>query len=244
MEPFNIPEDILKNDFFVGDYYSDKIIIMYYPPGAGGFFLNNCLYLSNDINCEQVSNIQEKLELLIYKTKSLDIIWDDVFLKSSDFSGKQYNFLLNHPTPSLKKALKRDLEFWVNCKTIIYFKNTKLFRYLRSCNLNESDIFEKKKIKTSLLQFINHTEDQKNGLIKYFNDRDQLNSYCSLKKNRLFYVWDTNWYFSLDQTLNHIEELYKILNLSGFDSNNITQYYNVWMHKMDELKLKTLEKFK
>ena len=77
----------------------------------------------------------------------------------------------------------------------------------------------------------------------HFNDNDQLYSQCSSKNKRLFYVWDTNWYFSLNETIIHIEELYDILNLSGFDSNIISEYYKVWIDKIDELKIKTMQKF-
>jgi hypothetical protein len=222
---------------------TNKVIIMYYPVGAGGLFLHNCLNFSDDINCLDSNNIQEKLQLLISKTKSQGIIWNDPSLESSDFSEKQYNILLNHPDPSLKKCLSEDLKSWVNCNKIIYFKNSELFVKLRSCNLNEKDIFEKNKIKMSPLQFINMSEEKKYKLMCHFNDNNQLYSQCSLGNKRVFYVWDTNWYFSLNEILIHIKELYDILNLSGFNSDVISEYYKVWIDKIDELKIETLQKF-
>jgi len=220
---------------------TDKVIIMYYPVGAGGLFLNNCLNLSNDISCFDTNNIQEKLQLLISETKSQGIIWDDPSLEST--SAKQYNILLNHPYPSLKKCLSEDLKSWSNCNKIIYFKNSKLFVELRSCNLNEKDIFEKKKLKMSPLEFVNSSEEIKYKLINQFNDKEQLYSYCSSNTKRVFYVWDTGWYFSLNETLIHIKELYDILNLSGFNSDVISEYYKVWINKIDQLKIETMQKF-
>jgi hypothetical protein len=222
---------------------TSKVIIMYYPVGAGGLFLNNCLNFSDDISCFNCNNIQEKLQLLISTTKSQSIIWNDPSLESSDCSGNQYNILTNHPYPSLKKRLSEDLKSWVNCNKIIYFKNSELFVKLRSCNLNEKDIFEKNKIKMSPLQFINMSEEKKYKLMCHFNDNNQSYSQCVLSNKKLFYVWDTNWYFSLNEILIHIKELYDILNLSGFNSDVISEYYKVWIDKIDELKIETLQKF-
>jgi hypothetical protein len=72
------------------------------------------------------------------------------------------------------------------------------------------------------------------------NDKIQINSLCSLNSKRIFYVWDTNWYFSEEDVITHIKQLYEILSLSGFNGDAISKYYNVWIKTMNDLKVKSL----
>jgi len=53
--------------------------------------------------------------------------------------------------------------------------------------------------------------------------------------NRAIYV-DNNMYFSQEETINQIRELYSVLGLSGFNKTNISKYYNMWINKLLELK--------
>jgi hypothetical protein len=50
--------------------------------------------------------------------------------------------------------------------------------------------------------------------------------------------WDTNWYFSAEQTVAEIKKLYETLNLDGFNPDIILNYYHAWQNKLIELKSK------
>jgi len=45
-------------------------------------------------------------------------------------------------------------------------------------------------------------------------------------------VWNTDWYFSLTDTLTEIGNLYNKLNLSGYDPIAISSYYDSWASKL------------
>jgi hypothetical protein len=191
------------------------------------------------VTVTKFNTVKEKLNYAISKTKS-QITWTDPGLDLNFDEEPKYNFYVSHL--SMKETINSELKIWPNCKTIIHFKNTRLFKNIRkypSCFWwsSSDDTYKEKK---TLLQFIEQPQENKQCVMDKLNDEIQINSVCSLDSKKTFYVWDTNWYFSEKDTLTHIKELYEILSLSGFNEDAISKYYNVWIKTMSDLKTKAL----
>ena len=58
------------------------------------------------------------------------------------------------------------------------------------------------------------------------------------KKFNHCHIWDTNNYFSEDDTVAGIKDLYSQLNLNNFNELAIREYYNLWIDKLRELSIK------
>jgi len=57
------------------------------------------------------------------------------------------------------------------------------------------------------------------------------------KSNNPTYYWDTNFYFSVDETVDGVKKVYEWLGLEDFDSDYIRQYHSLWINKLKEIKL-------
>lgn len=241
------------------DYNSDKNIIINYPAGSGGNFLKNCLYFNDSSSCttppffttskctdilvSTLDNIEEKLNYIISETEDQHI-WTDPQIELN-YKVQDHKILItNGHWCGIEDTLLDGLQIYPNCKTIIYYKNTKLFRSLREYSgVYWWDVDEDKSIlrsKQTILQFIKKSQETKKKLIDLCNDEDQVYSHCYIDSKITFYVWDTNWYFSEKDTIDHIKELYELLSLPGFDENAISKYYNVWIKTLSDLKTKAL----
>jgi hypothetical protein len=198
------------------------------------------------INRQELNSAEEKVNYLISQTKS-QVVWTDPKLIKKMQLPEIDEYNIDADDSSIDKIIDHDLKVWPNCKTVIYFKNTKLFIELRRYNMWVwwSGAFKNLKngntmTQETLLKFIESPQRHKKIIMDKFNDIVQINSHCDLTSKVTFYMWDTNWYFSEEDTITHIKELYKILHLSGFDENAISKYYNVWIKTMSDLKTKAL----
>jgi hypothetical protein len=228
------------------DRESKKVILVNYKDGAGGNFLINCLYLSSNIVTKRESKILDTLEKKIdyikdgmNKINIEEFKWEDVSLSdrsedivNGDFPGLA--FFKSHDLCEINK----DLNFWINPK-IIMFKNSSLFCYLRSCTWNNG--YYTNYCEYSIKQFLNLNENKRQIIKTYFQDKGD--DYKNFEKNdKLLYVWDTNWYLSLDETLFHLNEIYKLLNLENFNREIISWYYEIWIDKMEQMKNQLIKK--
>jgi hypothetical protein len=56
------------------------------------------------------------------------------------------------------------------------------------------------------------------------------------------YDWNVNWYFSKESTLMNIKKIYDLLQLTEFNEDKISKYYDLWIDKLDEIKINSLNK--
>jgi len=248
------------NEKEVSDMSNDsprnKNVIISFEGGSGANFLRNCLHFSDSVPCisspfditsshtnllvSTLDNIEEKLNYIISETKDQSV-WTDpkLYLNCKSQDNKILITLLHQ---DIEKTLSYTSEVVPNCKTIIFYKNTTLFKYLREYtgayvwDVDKSTVGAKQ----TILQFTKKSQETKKRTIDLCNDKTQVYSHCYIDSKITFYVWDTNWYFSEKDTINHIEELYELLSLSGFNENAISKYYNMWIKTLDDLKTKTL----
>jgi hypothetical protein len=215
---------------------SNKMVIIWYDTGSGGNFLMNCLYLSDNIFIKEM-NIDEKISLwknhLLNNINTEDGVWKDfsfLYHINDLHEDKSSYFIRVH-------FIKDFLSIVSQCKNakIIKFVNQNLFKSIRNCVLSEEYAKYIKDdgiipiLPINFRQFMNLNEDIKNSLITKFNNSMKLN-------HNNFYFWDVNWYLSEKNTLDNIKNLYHEFNLTGFNRNLISEMYNLWIDRMDELK--------
>jgi hypothetical protein len=255
----NVPKDIeyqiktLERNFYDRD--CEKAIILFFQSGAGGLFLSNCLSLSSSV-CSTLS-VLEKITLWhrYLDINSRRFFWNDLYL--SNYSPFLFQ---SHPT-SVERPVVMDgyhfvydhkyenidlhLDFWNN-GNMIYFKNPDLFCKIRKLLKNIDGKFsyvsyepllktkEQYPIPRSFSEFFNLPVEQQNSLKKaYERDDVKYEEWSSQLKN--LYVWDTNWYFSEQDTVTHVKELYDFFNLKDFNEKLITHFYRKWIDTLDKL---------
>lgn len=245
----------LSNNY--NKYNIDKDVIITYQGGSGGHFLLNCLYLNDSSSCttppffttskctdilvSTLDNIEEKLNYIISRTEDQHI-WTDPRIELN-YKVQDHKIMITAEHLGGIEDILEELQIYPNYKykIIIYYKNTKLFKYLREYEkYSPWPVVGMVTVKQTILQFIKKPQETKKKLIDLYNDKDQVYSHCYIDSKITFYVWDTNWYFSERDTIDHIKELYELLSLPGFDENAISKYYNVWIKTLDDLKTKAL----
>jgi hypothetical protein len=71
---------------------------------------------------------------------------------------------------------------------------------------------------------------------------DDRSKFMNKHSDKIIYTWDTNWYFSLEDTLKGFKELYELLRLDNYDQTSLSLVYNSWIDKIDEMKKFQLSK--
>lgn len=262
----HVPENVeyhrkkLKRSFYDRDY--EKVIVLFFQSGAGGLFLANCLSLSNSV-CSSFVHINEKLELLNKYLDNQGTFWNDLYINNYYPELFQYEddnqedlwhttdgyfFIHEHEA----KNIPLHLDFWTNCN-LIYFKNPDLFCKIRKLLKNFDGKVgyvsyeplqpnkEEYPIPNSFSEFFKLSNKEKNELKNAYKSAD-LYSASFLNNKKLLCVWDTNWYFSEEETVTHIKELYDFFGFSDFNKNAISDYYLKWISKLDELSQKGIPK--
>ena len=95
-------------------------------------------------------------------------------------------------------------------------------KYIREYMKFDSELREK--IQNTL--DLNHSNFELNDISKFMNKHS----------DKIIYTWDTNWYFSLEDTLKGFKELYELLGLDNYDETSLSLVYNSWIDKIDEMK--------
>ena len=149
-------------------------------------------------------------------------------------------FIVAH-TPTMCGKI---LNIWPNAK-IIYFKNNTKFIKFRNSDWNiirnsRGDNWPDE-APTSLSEFNNLSPEIQNEIeskFKYIKDlyitlqyhEDLIRDYPDAIS------WDTNNYFSIDQTVHELKKLYNLLDLGTMNEELVREYYTLWINKLKELK--------
>jgi hypothetical protein len=252
-----VNEHEIKNDreriySYINPDYKNTILI-YYKSGAGGLFLANCLALSEKVYT-LYPTLESKIEYLNTSLKKQNLFWNDIYLippiieydTPEHLHKNKYTIIFDHDPKNTKEHLKH----WNNID-VIYFTNPDLFCKVRRVLKNYDGVFiqdsveyikkyDEKLIPSSISEFNSFEIEKQEQIKEIFKSGENLNSFCFLKNKRLFYIWDTNWYFSEKYTIMKIKELYDHLNFPDFDEHIIRSYYKKWILKLDELKSKKI----
>jgi hypothetical protein len=111
-------------------------------------------------------------------------------------------------------------------------KNKMLLLY-KDDNNGKDPSFKNKYFPKGIKEYLSLSDEEKNILIDKTNGEFRVNP-----KNNIVYEWDTNWYFDREMTISKIKELYKLFNLSNYNEEKISWYYDIWINKMIELEEK------
>lgn len=273
------------------NFDTDRMIIFYYPPYAGGKFLINSLGLSNSVVFQDEWLAKDQIKRNFTpadKIKFLEKRFDEVNHKWKDLGlGCGQLFALNHTdyhnytpetastmpfSPIIKQLIEKNwyfctvahgdvelytyLKFWQNAK-IIVFKNFNKFLKDRISqiywNKIKSDSWPSTppeaidELRTYLdyninnMKNINDTQFFQMIIFEKIQIEFQnryINKLVNLNHKNFIFRWDTSCFESADATIAQIKGLYQQLGLTDFNAEHINWYYQTWINKLNELKLK------
>lgn len=213
------------------DFDTKNIILVCYPPWAGGKFLINCLGLNNNaffqhrfLAEKQLSNnfnVDDKMTYLRTKIQHADKnAWGDLGLGCLQFFRFPTDELLIRPIDKLNELF--DEEFMQR----IISSNNKFFlvSHHDTFLINLLDVWEN----ATVIIFKNCD--------KFVTDRTSYEPHkidlSNIKIKNTIYEWDNNLYYSEDVTVKEIKKLYENLNLQNFPENYIREYYKLWINKI------------
>jgi hypothetical protein len=255
----SLPEDVDEQRDNLGRYFYDRdyenILLIFFKSGAGGLFLSNCLALSDNVGSIFI-DIEEKIRFFNMYLESQKVFWNDCYINNTspevhqnnkEYFRKKYHFVYEHNP----RYIKQHLKFWSNCN-VIYFTNPDLFCKIRQLLKNidgNLGYISYEKVKEDLIDypvpksfkdFFNLPKETQESLKNAYKSEENINSFSFLKNKKLFYVWDTNWYFSEEDTVSHIKELYDLFGFDDFNVDVVTEFYRKWISKLDEFSLKEI----
>lgn len=242
--------DTPVDNFEFYDRNYKNIILCQWKAGAGGLFLSNCLALSDKFNTT-FPDLNSKVDFLKNCIKNQHFIWYDFYLApqtcdifSDGYYKEKFFFIYDHEYYNLEKHHK----FWKRGYTI-FFKNEDLFCNLRRVIKNiEGNIYTKSYqiIKDpvagfpgNLGEFMNLSDKDKFYFMNLYKCMNNVNSHCTLSGKTIL-VWDTNWFFSENKTVNNIKIFYNMLGLKNFPEDNIRELYQLWISKLIEMSKKEI----
>jgi hypothetical protein len=223
----------------ITDYLAyDNIILVQYPSNAGGKFLINCLGLSDQfvLQDNKLAELQiagvlpsaKKFSILLDKLNSVTDEWNDLNLGCFRLF-KQWQFPVRiELDPVIKLVIENKLFLckiahdgltlqmlltaWPNAK-IIYFVNYKEF-------INRYRPFAAR-----------HNEN-------YQIEIENIKSLSS--KSVWVESFDADCYLDTASVIKEVSRIYRLLNLSDFNEEYITQYYKKWIEIISRIQNKTL----
>ena len=94
----------------------------------------------------------------------------------------------------------------------------------------------------SIKQFICYNNNLREDIISTFNNHQdiyfsELENYSDELITDSDFIWDTNWFFDKEITIDNIEKLYAQLNLSNYNEEYISTLYDNWILKNDSITL-------
>ena len=145
-------------------FQTDKLIILYYRPGAGGKFLANCLGLSSQVVLQDADLAQQQLDSTLDTVQKFDLImsrldeetmfWKDLGLGDYQYFGQSLenitresqlksicknvhdqNLFFIAVSHSIK-TLERMLSMWPNAKVIMFANTMNFFTEYRKGFIN------------------------------------------------------------------------------------------------------------
>jgi len=243
---------LFKRSFYNRDY--PNVILIYWKSGAGGLFLANCLSLSNRV-ISTFETQEEKIEFLEKYIDDQNLFWNDCYLNNitaeiqfdEKWHKNRYFMVYDHDPNNIPNHLK----FWSNLN-VIYFKNPDLFvkmrRVLKNFGGNIIHTSYEEVLPTCALypiprtfeEYYSLSVEEKKNIHNFYKSNEDFGSQCYLNNKKLFYVWDTNWYFSKKLTLKYVKHLYQCYQFDDYNEEYISRYYDKWFSKIREIKRKPI----
>ena len=244
------------------NWNSDKVIIVYYPSGAGGNFLHNALALSKNAVPQNSSFVglthEEKIKRILESANEFDFhtgvigmfgfyIYSipDYKLKTLEFGkeftsitfSNKYWFINAHTDLHLEKCKY----LFPNCR-IISFYNYEDFCKSRGYNHKVQIYYYNEYTKYAGddwedVEFSAMSEFQQQEIETRF---PELLLICKNKEKLLKdipgdFFFDTSCYFKQESTINAVKKLYTELKLDDFDEKLVIQLYIKWQERLNNV---------
>lgn len=231
------------------NFNTDNAVIVAYPPGAGGRFLINLLGLSDRAVFQHAKlaeqqlysefTPEDKFQYLKSQT-NCQTWWNELYLGDGSLFGLGYSPTDAKTTvtePIIEQlstgpykffmttncdyhTFKELITVWPNAK-IIYFTN--FFKFIKF-RFNDADVRD---VYTAPAQLFNQLLDEYNSIKSLYN----------------VITWNTDNYFSVDQTINDLKNLYDLLDLGQVNEYMCKHYYEAWFSKVVEFRVDWKNKY-
>lgn len=223
------------------NFETDKLIIVCYPRNTGGKFLINALGLSDRAIFQSDALAEKQLagafthaDKIQYLNEKLDEVkdrWTDLDMGCYQFFG--------FTSPVYKNTSVNEMVFNPIVETITNDERYNFFMVSHECYALQKQIQVWKNAKLIIFEnfspFISHYRPEGNAL-QWDNDKEKVwMGQITAVKEPMFY-WNTNWYFSKEDTLAGIKELYTLLGFSDFNQESISRYYEQWINTLSRLR--------
>lgn len=276
---------------------TDKLLLAFYPPGAGGKFLLNCLGLSKFVVLQDATlagkqlknqlSEKKKLTELLCRLSKVNYAWNDLELGCFGLFGEhkfkncppsvrtlnqmklnpiisqlshsdQYFPLVVHTGSSLHCIMSH----WPNAK-IIQFINYKSF--VESYRPSSVDtkwiqlrgpqwpanapktVEQYWQLDTTILSELKNFNAEEFFLFnltfyQYIDQFEELNLQ-SVKtiRNNICYVWNTDWYLDKHLFVEHLQNLYNVLEIGTVNYDYVLQFRNLYLKKLLEVSATTIK---
>ena len=242
------------------NFNTSNLIVFQFPRYAGGKFVINCLGLSDNMVLQKQSLAQKQIdETLSLEDKKKYIIeylsWEDAADGWADLRLGDVELFVNDEKQNTEVAMyhlslgKQDDDI----NDTVKFLSQQEDRHLLFPMINHSDtVYRGRYPNAKVIQFKNNDdfvrtrtsllrdnqmprdEEQWNNVANEISDEFKekfgKNATFVLQKEADF-LWDTNWFNSVEDTLAGLQSLYRFLNLNDWNKVKefIEEYYCLWI---------------
>ena len=212
-------------------YNSNRVTVVFYPGGSGGKFLINCLGLSpgslfqhSDLVRKQVAGEfgpATKFNTLMDRLSSLHTYWNDLGLGCGQLLGM-------HDANITPAEVEQNVKMIVKTNHRFYFASHDRAPTPDQTPPKMLDTWKNANViilynYASFLEWRSGYEGRGPGPGKPADTHG-------------YVYWDTSRYFSVDDTLSGIKELYDHYELPDFNEGYISAYYLLWRSKLKEIR--------
>ena len=216
-----------------------KLIVCEYPRHSGGNFLLSSLALSSDVLPDisldaKMDHIREH-----FNTCRINDDWIDLNmnpLSEDRINNNEWTFTNTHEREIGVRSTLAYKKTYPNVR-LMKIKNYGTFKFFRIFGKSLGLSFRKKSRMDlqevyELLDYRNYSDDVITTAREIFHDIDSSNEDYD-------YTWDADNYLNINQYLNGIKILYEKLNLSGYNRDVLTWFYDEWVDLNDAIYFNT-----
>ena len=218
------------------DFDTTNMVIVAYPPAAGGKFLINCLGLSDGAIFQDSRLAERQLRGEFKQVDKMNHLITR--LNETKINGKWY-------------------DLGMGCVELLGICAPLYVDYDSIHSVYYSEITSKLSNGDKLFFMVAHVEYQLEACLKVWKNAKVIifkNTEAFVKQRRLYikpynfqitteiikqnniFSWDTDSYSTEEATINGIDNLYKELGLTDFNRELVSEYYRQWIDTLDYLK--------
>ena len=228
------------------NYSTSNIVMFQFPRYAGGKFVINCLGLSDNMVLQSQSLAQTQIDGTIsFENKKEYIIehldwedcadgWADLRLGCIELFVADDGRHQKNVEEIIDCIFTRKQHDRIN-DTVKYLSQQE-DRHLLFPIVTHSSNYRRLYPNAKTIQWKNNAEfvRKRTELLPTHRMPSAEHKWNTMNQSEADFVWDTNWYNNLTQTMDGIHSLYNFLNLNDWDKVKefVEEYYYVWTEKI------------